>query len=299
MASNLLEFNSAVEQSGEHLILKLGPEDDTFYYNITVESPQENNSPHKMNFFSNNSAAASMVDGQESHYFVGTMDPESDLDQYGYYGVYSTVPADEDVGVSQVPQQWGTSNFYSSQNLTSSYNSYSNVDTDEEGNIYVAANNVLATEDLGNRAPMISKSTDGGETWSDFSMMRAPSDLETSYASNFGGNRLSTLDPYKQDGFVVWGVDQASYFSAQGVFNDVNDDSTDFLGLHMVEHRYDNGTWSVHFVAEIYNPDDDVDDLYLYRTDEVSDNDLHPFQLRLPPSTTVNLWRRNSNYALW
>jgi len=82
------------------------------------------------------------------------------------------------------------------------------VDVDANGTLYAAVNNIFA-DDINKRVLAISKSTNNGETWTDFD--RVPQSVFDAYNVAEGLESSFLPQPYLTSGFAVTGVDEYSY----------------------------------------------------------------------------------------
>lgn len=168
-----------------------------------------------------------MLTSKDKFYAYARLQPKSDdfnnlLSQFGTYGFGRT-----DVSLngyySSIPTKWKYDNFYVEPgNLGSTYNDRMYMDADVDGNLYACFNNILAGAEVTKyqeRVPMVSKSTDQGETWSDYD--KVPFETIKAFLTQFGGNtemknsNFSTIPyvrNYSQSAFVVTGPDQYSFF---------------------------------------------------------------------------------------
>ncbi len=169
---------------------------------------------------------------------------------YGFSGVYFDSDNAFDFTSLDIPSQWSTSKFRSSDGgLGSSYNGPMDIDVDEAGNVYVAVNNMFI-ENQDARVPGVSKSTDLGQTWSDFDQM--PSSLLTTLIDELGqdpnaeGVAIPGSMPYSANGFVVTGEDEFSMAYRIIVWETDPDDPENQIGTpHLVEAYKKAGAWGV------------------------------------------------------
>jgi len=115
----------------------------------------------------------------------------------------------------------------------------------DANNVYVAVNNIFA-DDEENRVPAVSKSSDGGATWSAFNRM--PVSLLEDYRTATSFELIGSYQVYNQMfGFVAWGTNNYSYFFP--VFLASQDTIRE---IHLLEAKCMGGTnWSLVKVAEI------------------------------------------------
>lgn len=91
--------------------------------------------------------------------------------------------------------------------------------------------------------PLMSKSTDGGATWS--TMAALPGAMLRDYALGQGFTPVMWTTSYGPTGFAVTGLDRASM-----VFAVLNQDTTNPMMSQIVEARYNAGNWGVFKVAD-------------------------------------------------
>ncbi len=167
--------------------------------------------------------------------------------QYGVYGMWGYDFIADDFTNNGVPTAWDNSQFQTPNppNLNSTLNSSPKFGADKDGKLYMAVNNIFVSEPDA-RVPAVSTSIDQGVTWSAFSRM--PANLLESYRTTQGWGSVVAFRPYDQDGFVVTGPDQFSYFYRLA---DYGSDGQSLTSVHLVEARYDDGTWTLTKVADI------------------------------------------------
>jgi len=161
---------------------------------------------------------------------------------YGYYALSNYDLAKGDFVVSNcqiMPPQWGIDRFRNE--AAGSYNNNLYLDVDAKGNAYAGVINFFS-DDITHRIPAVSTSTDNGQTWNEFD--RLPLTVFDNYITSHAGDPDPTkggVYPYKQDGFVVTGVDQFSFFFRLGyMLADASGVSWD-----LVEAYKQNGTWGM------------------------------------------------------
>ena len=169
--------------------------------------------------------------------------------QSGQYGFVSLNSATGDV-FSYVPPQWGLAKFRDpGTDKDASFNSSPHIGIDEEGTLYVLLNN-LFVDDQDNRVPAISKSTDGGKTWSE--LERMPASVLLDYQVANGGVNTATAYPgtvaYNTNSFAVLGKDKYS-FVTEIIIQD-NDANTENPS-QLVEFYRENSAWGIRKVADI------------------------------------------------
>jgi hypothetical protein len=210
-------------------------------------------------------AAANVVANDEVYYNVGTLANETGY-QYGQYGSSAFNFNLGDFNFQGTPDAWSVDKFRPSNDINSSYNDYLYIDVDNEGAAYVGVRNMFA-DDPDNRVPAVSKSTDGGETWSEFDRM--PITLLENYYTVYGGDPTkSAMIPYKSEGFVVWGPDSWSFLFRVFIYKAEND-----FEFHIVEAFKANGAWGIRKVA-------DWSGLIQIVMDDVGQNNLYKDSLR-------------------
>lgn len=224
---------------------------------LPYDSPTNNNpSGYK---WGTNGGLNSFTTGSFNGFVMGgVLTPPDESTQYGPYGVLSINSnlQDESDVVGTMPSSWANSQFRQSPNKTSSYNGPMYTDADPSGNLYAAVNDIFA-DDQDNRVVAVSKSTDKGSTWSEFTRM--PANLFSSYASSNEVDNVISLSPYQQDAFVVTGNDQFSYIYRVGLVKGTGQDAK-VEAAHIVEVSYDKGTWNMRKVASF----NDSPVIYIY-----------------------------------
>lgn len=178
----------------------------------------------------------------------GVLSPPDENTQYGPYGVLtinSNLQDESDI-VTTMPSAWANSQFRQSPSKTSSYNGPMYTDADSKGVLYAAINGIFA-DDQDNRVVAVSKSTDKGTTWTEFTRM--PANLLSSYATANQVDNAIAFSPYQQDAFVVTGEDQFSYVYRVALIQGTGQDAS-IKAAHIVEVNYDKGTWDMRKVAE-------------------------------------------------
>lgn len=172
--------------------------------------------------------------------------------QYGQYGYAMFSLNDYDFLNQGTPPQWALSKFRASTEVNSTYNSNILIDVDNEGAVYSAVLNYFKPndQDANSRVPGVSKSTDYGQTWSEFEPM--PVSAFVDYAQSYGGIAPSNIalvsGPYYTNAFVVTGPDQYSFFTRFLIWETENQ----IAGAHIVECFYQNGLWTVRKVSDFF-----------------------------------------------
>lgn len=227
---------------------------------FTISQPSENES---VDFFypGNNSGYMWWTTRVKTHttsdgsfaYAVGMLRQDaSEKAQYGQYGYAMFSLNDYDFLNQGTPAQWALPKFRASTEVNSTYNSNILIDVDNEGTVYSAVLNYFKPndQDANSRVPGVSKSTDYGQTWSEFEPM--PVSVFVDYAQSYGGIAPSNLalisGPYYPNAFVVTGPDQYSLFTRFLVWQDENQ----IAGAHIVECFYQNGLWTVRRVSDFF-----------------------------------------------
>ncbi|MBU3742488.1 MAG: T9SS type A sorting domain-containing protein [Candidatus Kapabacteria bacterium] len=205
--------------------------------------------------WTNGSMISTAAAGAPSSYFACRLNPPAGV-QYGAYGAWGYDMESDNFTYDGMPEQWGLSKFRPSDVVGSTFNSEILLDSDEDGVVYAAVNNLFA-DDIEARVPGVSQSDDRGANWTEFSVM--PKTLYDTYAAaQVAAGRWPTADvqmydAYGQSSFVVNGSNDYSYFIRMG---HVNTDQQVFDALHLVEARYRNGAWTMEYIADMndFNP---------------------------------------------
>jgi Secretion system C-terminal sorting domain len=242
-------------------------------------------------FFTQN-ATTNLDPDNGGFYFAGGTLPAETNSQSGYYGAVYVNFEDNTLGSFRqiAPSAMYASNFFLGDEKNQSYSSPMDIDTDENGNIYVAVNNSFADDNsLSVRRVGFSKSADGGETWSD--MIVTPDKAYEQYAIDYGLNAVDGLqtinqEVYQATSLVVTGEDQFSFFMSSWA-NLVDDDGDGQLDdyskneIHIVEVKYDKGNWSIVKVANA-----------------MSNDNMKYFWERMPRDRGNNPWIHATDYAI-
>lgn len=176
--------------------------------------------------------------------------------QYGLMGTFTMDVPNFNLINSSVPRQWWLDKFFASTAIGSTFNAFTHLSNDANGNLYAAAYNRFVN-DPDNRVPAVSKSTDQGRTWSEFNTM--PSKILEDYifitlglpaeaAFSRGG-----FSPYTIEGFTAISNDNYSFFfklavSSLGGTNPIDN-------YHLVEANFSNGVWRMNKVADLSSTD--------------------------------------------
>ncbi|HRP01058.1 MAG TPA: T9SS type A sorting domain-containing protein [Candidatus Kapabacteria bacterium] len=185
--------------------------------------------------------------------FYSQLSPASDNYQYGIYGVGNIEFSNEDGTVlsnySVMPQNnWGVSNWRQPAGKPqNTYNAPLNVDADANGTLYAAVNNVWADRELQERELSISKSTDNGQTWSDFD--RTASAVINAYIAQEGLVYAFDPAPYSAGGFAVTGVDQYSFVMT---FKKIKSVTPSIEENVFAELSKKDGEWKIRTIAQCY-----------------------------------------------
>jgi hypothetical protein len=229
--------------NGMGLYINLASEPDAFVSNF--RNPSTNLSPD-VQMWGFAAGTATNAVGKSGVYFVSQLSPDPfDQFQYGYYGSIGLSTSDGgNITGDNVPAQFWADKFRSSPNLGSSFQNRPLISSDNVGNVYVAANNILA-DDIEVRTPVVWKSTDGGTTWAEPN--KCPKVVMDEVGNNLkaGSEGYQTIG-YSQESFIAYGDDKYSFIMRVGTFaNDI------YIGLHVIELNYENGVWSGRKVADI------------------------------------------------
>jgi len=226
----------------------------------------------------------------ESVHGAGSTTSGEGVDRFNYYAYNGF---DFNIGNytnSVIPPQWYVEKFFSNQGVSfGGFNSPTQIDVDDAGNIYVANHSSLDLSRIVRRSA-ISKSTDNGQTWSEF--MTMPENIATAYAATFTneetgltGTDLTVYvdDAYTPNAFVVTGVDQWSYFMRFLV-----SDGDNLFNYHIAEVYHDKGTWGIRKVADL-----NEDNFYVFNNRA----NLAPRQFRVHNTSNIANGVVNYSYA--
>ncbi len=173
----------------------------------------------------------------------------SETTQYGAYGFSSFDFDAYDFRANNIPAAWSVNKFRDPGNLNSTWNSKIDIDVDQKGNVYAAVINFFKPNDqnVNARVPGISKSTDAGQTWSEFEPM--PVNVLTDYVQLYNGQPDFALiyDPYSQHGFIVTGEDEYSFFTRVIIW----ESQQAIRSIQIVEMQKQYGMWTIRPVAAI------------------------------------------------
>lgn len=216
-----------------------------------TELAPSNNNPGLAQKWGLNRASTAVSSSKGDYFYVwGMLSPEDNA-QYGAYGLaYIDFSSDNASPESTIPPQWSTDIFRQADGLGSSWNAPMKIGTDEDGNVYAMVYNIFRDDPNNRRVPAISKSTDNGQTWSDF--IRMPFSMITDFLVPTGHNpeNFEGLYPYTDITTVVRGPDQISFFLRLASIAGTGTGQT-LNGIYIVEAKYDNGSWSVEKVSDL------------------------------------------------
>jgi len=228
---------------GMGLYINLDLYDEAYVTDLT--KPSTNQSPDQQ-MWGFAAATSSNAVGNSGVYFVSQLSPNPfDQYQFGYYGSIGVNTSDEgNFTGDNVPPQFWADKFRPSPALGSSYQTRPLISADATGNIYVAANNIMA-DDIEVRTPVVWKSTNGGTTWAEPNKCPKAVMDEIGNSLKTGSEGYQSLG-YSQESFVAYGDDKYSYIMRVGTYaNDI------YIGIHVIELNYENGVWSGRKVADI------------------------------------------------
>ena len=176
-------------------------------------------------------------------YGYGTLSPLTDNDQYGYYG-YFRFSFNDIFNYSSNPSQWWTNKFKPSDKKNSSWNAPMEMISDDAGTLFAAVNN-NHVENSGVRLLGISKSTDNGDTWSDFEIM--PDEiLNTILDKNPGYTEVGVISPYSKNAMFCRGIGKVSFLANLLVAG------KDLPTIaYLTELTYDNGVFGLKVITEL------------------------------------------------
>ena len=182
-------------------------------------------------------------DATNTVYGYGTLLPMSDNDQYGYYG-YFRFDFNEKFNYGSNPSQWWTNKFKPSDKKNSTWNAPMEMVNDEAGTLYAAVNN-NHIENSGVRLLGISKSTDNGDTWSDFEIM--PDEILNSILDKHPGyTDVGVLNPYSKNAMFCRGIGKVSFLA-----NIIVSGKTLPNIAYLTELTYDNGIFGLKEITEL------------------------------------------------
>ncbi len=148
-----------------------------------------------------------------------------------------------------IPPQWASTVFLDPGNPNSRTSTIVNVDTDAEGNLYFGAFGIFADASVLKPVPGVSKSTDGGQTWSDFDIF--PWDILEEYALEQDAEPDSVFISFASKDFTVTGVDQYSFIVQCFEVNADKRQRGQAELRQLLEIAKENGEWKVRRVADI------------------------------------------------
>lgn len=236
------DFTRAYDAIGGLYLFNSNPGLAGPYEEFEESGPTINNSGYQWSL----SKALSYTGSESSlSYFYGTLSPNTGV-QYGLYGV-SNLEFDNGGllnNYSVMPQNWGLLNWRPSTDVNSSYNAPLYLDVDANGNLYAAVNNIFS-DDIEKRTLAISKSTDKGQTWTNFD--RVPASVFSGYLTQEGLENAFEPKPYFTSGFAVTGVDEYSFVMT---YRKIVSSTAEIFEDKIVEIYKKNGEWKIQDVAE-------------------------------------------------
>jgi len=216
--------------------------DGTDYLPDLTESPSDNNPGSQYQWQTMKLKST----GDSPYSYAATMlsTPMETQVQYGAYGLLATDHESQTSIISKVmTSEWGVDLFREPGQLNTTYNTNIEIELDASGNIYAAVNNIFR-DDEENRVIAVSKSTDGGATWSDFNRM--PTSLLTQYIESTIFTNVFPYEPHStMNAFLVLGEDSYCYYYPMVI---ANEDSAE---IHLVEAKYSGGIWSLTKVTDL------------------------------------------------
>ncbi len=206
-----------------------------------------------------------MITAKDLFYVFSRLQPKTDdfgnvLSQFGTYGFGRTDVYLNDY-YSEIPSKWKYDNFYVQPgNLGSTFNEDMQMDSDKDGNLYACFNNILANAETSKymeRLPMVVKSTNKGETWSDYD--KVPFATIKAFLAEWGGGTevknssfvtIPYVRTYSQAAFAVTGNDSYSYFYRLNVVK-----AADTIEIMLVEAMKKAGQpWKIVPISWINQP---------------------------------------------
>jgi len=148
-----------------------------------------------------------------------------------------------------LPPQWASTVFLDPGNPNSRTSTMVGIDSDPEGNLYFGAFGVFANAPVLKAVPAVSKSTDGGETWSDFDIF--PWAVLEEYLLEEGADPDSSFISFGSKDFTVTGLDQYSFIVQCFEVNANKQQSNQPELRRLLEITKENGEWQVRTVADI------------------------------------------------
>lgn len=188
--------------------------------------------------------------------------------QFGTYG-HATIDIDNWNNTFSIPNEWSSSNFKPGPDFTHTYNSGMLVDADNFGNIYGAVFNFCLNNDNDTiRTPAVSKSTDGGNTWSSLNLCpskvirdfmkandlydRWPDKMGRPFDAPVGSLVNWAWSAYGRNAFLATGNNEYSFITSMSGPVLVND--TLHYTQRIVEVKYKDNLWGITTIAEMQNP---------------------------------------------
>lgn len=181
---------------------------------------------------------------------AGRIKSENPNYQEGAYGLFTfqNDDAKQSVLLNSMPDAWST-NYFKLGALDETYNADVETTMDNDGNMYVAFMNFFGED--ASRTLAVSKSADGGETWSDFNKMDNSVIEAYRSANNVTGTKYFPYEVYNaKNGFIAFDEDVYSYIYVIIFYNEVGSDMQD-IELHLVEAKYDGVNWTIYKIHEM------------------------------------------------
>ncbi len=192
---------------------------------------------------------------------ASTIEPKSTAPASITNIAYAAISADaisNSLITNSTPTRWavGASGYFKASTISENFSDVVRYDIDNSGVIYAAFQNYFIKIDADNRSVGFTKSTDYGETWTDYDMV--PSSIFTEYGKSrlgvddFGGY-IPTFD-YRDHSFKVYGNGNLSFVGSFLIL----DASRRPLRGDIVEISKVNGQWAIHQIYD-YTVWEDVD----------------------------------------
>lgn len=211
--------------------------------------PEENNADDN-NYVWNAVDLISVDNGEDesSFYFASVLLPEdSNQDRYGAFGVHGYDALFGNKYTDQVPENMGFDDFRYDAGNASFYGNTPCLGSDSEGHIYFGTTHFFNAQ-IEYRVPGVAKSTDNGQTWSEFNIVNQ--NLLSDYAADngFGDIQFYANVAYQIDGFKVTSPDNYSFVFRADLYETAGGDLSN---VHVLEAMYKDGEWSIHFIADL------------------------------------------------
>lgn len=164
---------------------------------------------------------------------------------YGFMGNYVDKTGFEPTFIG-MPEKWDFNVFRKSTDLNRSYNTSPEFDTDADGAVYMAVNNIFAADEQ-HRVPGVSKSADYGQTWSNFDMM--PASYFTDFITSVNGQAdidMTGPTTYQGNAFIVTGPDEYSFVMRAWT----SSDGKQYDGFYIIEVYKKGGFWGIRPITE-------------------------------------------------